>query len=841
MANTKNTIQNISLTGQLCLNTLKTDVTQFEGYNEKNSTVFGGALNPFWEKSAELFDKDTSFSFFNSKGNCFSLVKEGNKIKLYKGDTLVDGVEGTFVTKTTKLDVPVNVIAAAMNNHGDIIYVTKDGSVYKNNTSMGHFTITNLFEAQIWCKGEDFFAVAVSNQKCQLGSVINAAGGQSLRLTSEMPLGRTLTANSNPLILGGVEGDEDITVYIVPDSGQLTSGSGINSAVKFTYRALAPSPTGETVTSIKIEDLTNPLSFLSDAVDLTKLTGNNTLELTQFASRLVESSNGTTFKVGNKWVGVANGFVPCPVGVYSTVASIYYLNGGLISIGSYGEPIDSCRDFGRTLVSTWKENDTFSITYQKNNGEWYNYTVSNIADITEDIPNYLERMLFDNQYIFFKTADGLKVWDMEIEGYLTNASYQDWIISEPPYSSTEPTETTGSIYGAAFNAGFEISNSKFVGLIMNPFVVSYSPSLENLALPDTPQGVQYYCSTGNTVQSAIYFGRDPSYYGTPYAVSENGNAIMPVSLNAKIIPGYSNNDLIKEGNVVFPLMYWNNNQKLYAYYIASAVENMESVFSLQGQSFSVDDTSIYSMTFSSGVVSGVTPICYKKNMIFVGTLPTQAVFWSRFNKTFYSFTGDRILSKMFEASDINTIHYVGQNPSSLSLWICTDTGIYIMSETDMYKLDFESHYVSFHDKFAYILAEDETNRTVHAITLYKNDKETDLTKIPVKLATKFYGLGGEKKSIVDCWYIRVWDKDHTAATIKVRDTTITDVTKVTHEKSYRINKDDYDSHDIAYIRHQPQFQECVAMQLELESPISIYSLAVGVNATDVAQVSRMNF
>ena len=42
MANSKNTIQNIPLAAPLNMNMLKTEVKQFNGYNEKNSTVFGG-------------------------------------------------------------------------------------------------------------------------------------------------------------------------------------------------------------------------------------------------------------------------------------------------------------------------------------------------------------------------------------------------------------------------------------------------------------------------------------------------------------------------------------------------------------------------------------------------------------------------------------------------------------------------------------------------------------------------------------------------------------------------------------------------------------------------------
>jgi hypothetical protein len=271
------------------------------------------------------------------------------------------------------------------------------------------------------------------------------------------------------------------------------------------------------------------------------------------------------------------------------------------------------------------------------------------------------------------------------------------------------------------------------------------------------------------------------------------------------------------------------------------MENVTDVFSLQGQQYAVDDENIYTLSYNGGVIQNVNAVCYKKNMTFLGTLPTQAVFWSDFNKTFYAFTGDRILSRMFEASDINKIYYVGQNPSSLSLWICTDTGVYILSDKDMYKLDYVSKQVAFRPKTALIVTEGETINEVHAISLYLNDDE-EADMIPVKLKTAYYGLGNEQKAVMDCWYLRLFDAKRTEGYVKVKVNTITDVTRHTEEKVYHVNPSDYDDNNIFYIRYQPKYQECVSMQLELETNLGIYSMALGVNTTDSAtQVSKFNF
>ena len=114
--------------------------------------------------------------------------------------------------------------------------------------------------------------------------------------------------------------------------------------------------------------------------------------------------------------------------------------------------------------------------------------------------------------------------------------------------------------------------------------------------------------------------------------------------------------------------------------------------------------------------------------------------------------------------------------------------------------------------------------------------------VPVKLKTAYFGLGAEQKSVMDCWYIRLFDENRMEGEVKARVNTITDVTRHSEEKTFKINPSDYDENNIVYLRYQPKYQECTAMQLELESNIGIYELAIGVNATDsTAQVGKLNF
>lgn len=869
MANSKNTIQNIPLEGALCLNALKTDVKQFQGYNEKNTTVYGGTLSPIYDKTTELFDKDTSYTVFNSKGEACTLYKESGVCYLtypHQGSTISRSLTNCYTSKTEKLDVPNNTIVAAKLHSGSVITVNKNEGVYIDGQYLDSFTfghnLLSEYEAQIGGDFQDGGVIIglMDNQSCQ--AMLIKPNHTVIKSTIYSGSGFRLDKGDVPIIVASYNSTDGGRVAFMKDSGKIndvvslyidiTDGTSFNNwdlGSTFYYQ------TGNNIASQTMETSTASYTAKNEVQQFCGRSRNESGYLKWFPSN-------TNQPYGGGYTGHdGNGYIPCPIGSYGNwefsedFFSIYYQDGALISIGHLGLLIDTVLGYGRNLIYYHFTGDgesmtaSTTITYKKDDGTWWCYTSMPLSSVSDsEIKEHFSRMILDNRYIILRAVYGLDILDTETWLYRPENAF-DWIAHIPPRDYSAPTTTTGCVFGAGINAGYAINGSPFVGYLPNPFVMTdfpdvdyvYYDSFDSVGYFHKMNAVQAYFSKGDNVQSAKYYGNDPLYFDTIYASDSNGNVLLPVANNAQIIHGYSNNDLVKEGNTVYPLMYYNNNQKTYSYFLISSMENVTDVFSLQGQSYSVDDNNIYAMNFNNGVISNVTPVAYKKNLTFLGTLPTQAVFWSAFNKTFYAFTGDRILSKMFEASDINKIHYVGQNPATLSLWICTDNGIYILSDTDMFKLPFTPTSVSFYDKNALFLADNGEKNVSHVISLYLNDNEQG-EMIPVKLQTAYYGLGSEQKAVMDCWYLRLFDEKKTEGYVKVRVNTITDVTRHTEEKTYKFSPSDYDDNNIIYIRYQPKYQECVAMQLELETNLGIYSMALGVNTTDsTAQVSKFNF
>ena len=941
MANTKNTIQNIPLTGPLCLNKLKTDVTQFEGYNEKNTTVFGGELTPLWDKKVELSGYDEAYHFYNSKGDLYTIKPDLSQLNWY-GFKLFNKIgsqvnNNTFLVPfTTELDIPSGALWGGMFVIGGrqiaelylgqnekfyyrtIILHQNDGEQWEHwadkelhkaindvpwtmlNTNFMHSSCSfaevtgglsyisensrELFLCAL-CDNKyvDVLHVPITYLNEQWTTVHSATGVlPNNRENPIMSLAEDSTKYEIYFASGSTDGrigvDESAPVF---DKFTFTRSTGTLSAVE--------SVTGYKPMSIRRKNETlcfNSPSWVTDngGYTLDQLTTNkHTYSISPYTFRKCGYYNvtnvpawcntqeaGTTSKnTGWVWTGHDDkGFIPSYSGSYDgwidNEVVFTCLDNNLVGISYSGVQLSEPLSYDNNYVTISRIINGYgtglrtSINYASKNKFYCFIPLSpetiRMFDADSTYPYSLfKNLLIDNRYVLEITGFGVSLFDTETGSFVSGAGDIGIINTFVPSVAFVPTDlsiaypTTGCIYGSGWNASFENSDIPFTSYLSNPFVMSYFPNVGDKSASGIFAG-DFYASIGDSVQSAAYvyssFGKvNPRLVGTTYPIDVNGNIILPYSLNSKIINGYSNNDMIKINNTAYPLMYYNNNQKIYSYQLLSSMENIEGIFSLQGQQYTFDDNNIYNVTFQNGIISSAQPVCYKKNLTFLGTLPTSAIFYSFLNKTFYQFTGDAIVSKMFEANDINEIYSVAHNPSTLSLWICTDQGIYVMSDTDMFKLDLFTEDKAFFQPNSIIIVEDDKEnlqKKSHQISFYKLD-DYQVQK-PIKLATKYYGLGSELKANLDCWYIRLHDADHKNGKLKVKVNTITNTSFETEEKTFDINKNMYDVNNQVYIRYQPKYQTAVAMQLELESDIAIYQISLGVNATDaVSQQSKFNF
>jgi hypothetical protein len=899
MANSKNTIQNIPLLGSLNLNTLKTDVKQFEGYNEKNSTVFGGELGPIWQKkdtNLTSYSADTNVLLFNNKGKNIRLSADMSNghiesVVVYSNYTHPEGITYKIfksINLNEYLGIP-NVEWAAAGINGDDFYVfyklTDAKIIYKkkNGEDVGQITLTHDLSKD----AIQYFSSKIADSFHDIICLSNAI--DPLKVTFIID-----PHSNNPTIIYGTDswvpnssnsafianfGVNNGSVEIYQDAPiDLTAIN--NTYHKFTYNFTDNTSSfgnGVYNTAYIIEPSrgvrTQSIKYSTSALGQKSTIDVNPFTVTMYVPYFTNDSSETFIKGEalifpekyNRVVTGHNGLYKVP-GVRSNRRNdvdFYTVNNQLATINFGGIPITSMLSYDNNRLSISSHfvtdgdstSDSTAITYKNSDNEFImaGYTkVDNFINKFDNPSEYLKSLIIDKSYILLLNSNtdvirfSTKIFDINNLSFIEHANAIGYIFSAVPIIDSYIPSTNfdnyplmGAVYGGGFNAGFEINGAKFTGYLPNPSLMTGFRKPADRWSTTIPDYIQTYCTVSSTVQSAEYNGEDNKYEGTYYPIQSSNNIILPYNLSSEVISGYTNNDMIFSSGTAYPLIYYNNTQKIYSYFLLSAMENVKHTFSLQGQRYAVDDDNIFAISFDSGIISNVVSVVYKKNLEYIGTLPTRSIFYSKLNKTFYQFTGDNIISKMMEASYINEIFYIGQNPSTLSLWICTDRGIYIISDTDMYKLDFITDQVFFQEDEVILITEEGGALIPYRISLYSKDTFEETT---IKLKTAFYGLGNEQKAGYDCWYVRLHSNTRKAGKLKMKINTITDSSFQTEEQVKDIVPAMYDDNDTVYIKFQPNYQSAVATQLELESDIPIYQISLGVNQLDtVAQQAAFNF
>ena len=916
MANAKNTIQNIPLTGNLNLNKLKTDVASFEGYNEKNTTVFGGELTNIYTKETELGNKDTTYTIFNSKGEPFTIK---NKALYDKDNNNLGNLNVPYYKEITGLPSNTYWFSELVTNSSSRriqVALAEDGALYMRRSNyrveldeaefvqIYKFNLQNVSILSINANLQHYDYNSntiwltigiVSNTTLYYYSLydFNWEDRGTLDLTKIYTGEEYLQFATDTAFVNVITTDNDdiMCVEAVPFSGK--NSSPYSSYVKFVKLKKNVGVTKDNILfyhdnifPARNIDIPGESGF-SDASPFIHFVwggpnGNipsgyvyKTTEVTPTRSYTVFAGRATVDEdlTGNTLLYIygtwyytghdGNYYIP---GLKSPTSDIYYgyivptyADGTLLSVSAKGRLIESP---GTIQAPFYNINFLDNISYKGHNGKWYvyyNWDSSYTYDKDAFIQKNINKIILDNRYVSIKLSNGSRFgfYDIEEKKQIdAPVSYMSTLIPVKKFDADvdKPQETTGIIYASGYNTNYNISKIPFINYTMNANVMVGFPVKGYIYLLPTVNfsagtwnifayeqfNIDIFYSMGDQVSSAAYKGTNVSYRNTVYPIITTNNILYPITWNTNIIRGYSNNDMITDYDTTYPLIYWSSNQKVYAYYALSAMSNVKGAFALQGQQYTFDDTNIYNVQFANGIIQSSNSVCYIENMKFLGTLPTSAIFYSKYNKTFYKFTGDNILSKMFEANDIDEIRMVGQNPSTLSLWISTDKGIYVLSDTDMFKLDYLPENIYFDNEKTILVSEGETNWIEDDISLYDIENGGNPNKI--KFKTKYYGLGGEHKALYDCWYIRLHSDEKVSGTITVKMNTITDSSFASNEETRSIEKSMYDENNQIYLKFQPKYQSGVAVQLELESDIPIYQISLGANVTDqITQQAKFNF
>ena len=107
MAN-KSDVTRIPLDGLLNLNKYRSEIKQFEGFNKKNSPIYGGVLSPLYEEK-QTFNENEKTVLVND--DRYSLIKQTDDVSyLYKNEDYLGTYRNNNIVKES-IKVPYNVLA----------------------------------------------------------------------------------------------------------------------------------------------------------------------------------------------------------------------------------------------------------------------------------------------------------------------------------------------------------------------------------------------------------------------------------------------------------------------------------------------------------------------------------------------------------------------------------------------------------------------------------------------------------------------------------------------------------------------------------------------------------
>lgn len=552
------------------------------------------------------------------------------------------------------------------------------------------------------------------------------------------------------------------------------------------------------------------------------------------------------------------------------VASLYnwriLYNNNYISAISYSEETNKIG----TLLTDW--NNISKILFVSEDDIYfvnnYNKVVHIWVEETNDIPySFVEdRFIIVNTTSYFNCYDTVNDVQLHYASDYNNRFQEGVVINDALIQNNTNTEylqesTQNIIDASAQNANYEMTNDSIVGLTLaaevltNVLVKDYN----KIKSETNSTGVDYYRGIDSTTaQYDLSYKNGVEYKNTllESAVYPTDTPVYNPNIFTTYIKTYNQRDMVlnKATSTAYPLMKYNG-QVYLAYLLTAGLENAEVIFAIQTLHYMVSNGFIYEIYYNGSDIDTYQAIMPCKGLVYLGCLPTEALFWNPLDRCVYSFAGDAVMRKAYQWNDVEEINGTWYNPATQELFISTNLGLLCISNQYQYLLDdlTETSNIVFYD--SHFIIQDE----VDVLVKYEADSTTNqpigsgstvvLPGMPVtpiyhgtlKYQTDYLG-NNALKSNFDCLYLRVFKVNEQPGYVKVKSTTVTDMGVETDEQEYEITNESWDAlTDSIYLRYQPQYQKACAISFEVESTNPIICHELGYTQLDeIPAISAVN-
>lgn len=450
-------------------------------------------------------------------------------------------------------------------------------------------------------------------------------------------------------------------------------------------------------------------------------------------------------------------------------------------------------------------------------------------------------------YVFFKTVGYYNTLNLETGELFCRSD--DWNDRLVPMVTDKNTAKTGMFVSGwnvnalalnknAFSSQYSQQVSSYMAEILysnyrffrviNRQDLELKHNIEIYGSNSPGENAKYISSIGFGSEGQVVTYKDFSLENTLYPQNTDNNMLynLPVLFETK--ESYVNEMFVTNKKSSYTLVKAQNKETLLGYYLFTETE-VNNIFLTQGQFYGVNDKYIYSVGLDNSVVSINSVVANKQDLMFLGAFPTMALFWSKLDKSLYSFTGDAILQKVKEAYRINNIYNVYCDPSRLTMIISTDIGVIIIYQNQTMLLEEMKEPIEhiYYDSNTYVLDD----------TLLSLSEKEDYEPQNIKLHTEYYGVGSGVKSINDCVYIRI-AKGKKNGFIKFQSFVLNDRSTASEEKTVDLPDSVFDPiTNSAYIKYQPKNQAGLGFSVKIETTNPVVSMAIGHKPESIANTA----
>lgn len=493
--------------------------------------------------------------------------------------------------------------------------------------------------------------------------------------------------------------------------------------------------------------------------------------------------------------------------------------------------------------------------YLSTNGKRYklSYSSANVNGV---------KCIVDDRYIVLFSGE---IYDSIADKfYYINPGYNNYV-----YSGVAATRNTllSSDYVEAYATGRDTYLTLIVSSINNHYEVSGEPVIgtqwavqrlygflnlntqcennnpyQNVDLYmaiSTQSTVPYYVNSFARVVNRQY---NSTLQGLTYSYDVN-NPIYALSQFFYYIESYNRSDFIVEGGKGYPIIYSNNAIK-FAYTALNFIENVSSIFVIQGTVYMVVESYILRVTFANNQIQSTEVVTKTEGLTFCGACLKYALFFSPVKKSFFIFTGDVVMNEIVQANAISVINYATylQALDDIILSVTEYSGnnflYFFKNGIFTFKIPIEEladRIITSQNSSIYIHYVDNT------IEEFSMEYDSSATKHSVQLQTAFFGAGSENSQILDCWYFRLFSDDlPVGGKFTATQKTLTNQGVASQTKTVTITSGMFDPLTrTLLIRFQPRYQAAVGFSLEVESDYPLYEITASFTP-DTTQVSKVN-